>query len=441
MKKIKLVGLLLGIISVFSFSLNVFAGSESSVNEVAREDKKGFSGKLKCSFKDSEEMKKKVKGDTEKLMVVYSKIKEAVDYTINEIKKDKRWDFKVIENRKEDILGYILSSLANDSVFNDNEGFIYLSFGESFYRFFKKVLSNLDKVEITEEVFEKNKKGIINMMEKEVKRYKEYVKIQKTDEGKKSYEEGLKFWEDYIKKVLKVKYKTFKLVEKNYIRPKDLEGKEMKIKLDRDSEKKEVFGKLRCSFRDVEEMEKLKDNTEKLMVIYSKIKQAMGYTLKKEPNKISKKDYDLILYYILHQFCLVDNKDDKHITYGLHHNNNGCLFLNLSEDGYKFFKKVLSNLDKVKITEYMFKQNKKEVVRVINKKIEKGRDYMKKVKGEKRKKECEKEMEQLKENIKKVENVKYETFKMVEKNYIYPKDLEEKTNIKKEKYKGGVDYD
>ena len=136
MKKIKLVGLLLGIISVFSFSLNVFAGSESSVNEVAREDKKGFSGKLKCSFKDSEEMKKKVKGDTEKLMVVYSKIQEAVDYTINEIKKDKRWDFKVIENRKEDILVYILSSLANDSVFNDNEGFIYLSFGESFYRFF-----------------------------------------------------------------------------------------------------------------------------------------------------------------------------------------------------------------------------------------------------------------------------------------------------------------
>ncbi len=208
-------------------------------------------------------------------------------------------------------------------------------------------------------------------------------------------------------------------------------------------EKREVFGKLRCSFKESEEMKKkLKDNTEKLIVIYSKIKEAIKYVLKKEPNKISKKDYDLILYYISHQFCLAGiKKSDKNISYDLYHDNNGCLFFNLSEDGYKFFKKVLINLNKVKITQEMFKRNKNEIVRVINKEIEKGRDYIEKVKTEKNKEECENGIKQLEENIKKVENVKYETFKMVEKNYICPKDLEEKTNIKEEKYKGGVNYD
>ena len=268
------------------------------------------------------------------------------------------------------------------------------------------------------------------MMEKEVKRHKEYVKIQKTDEGKKSYEEGLKFWKDYIKKVLKVKYKTFKLVEKNYVRPKDLEGKEKRIKLDRDSEKKEIFGKLKCCFKNSEEMKKkLKDNTEKLMVIYSKIKEAISYTIKEEPNKISKKDYDLILFNISHGFCLPDDKDDEHITYGLHHNNSGYLFFDLSEGGCKFFKKVLSNLDKVKITEEVFEKNKKQIVRIINKGIEESRVYIKKVKIEGVKRQCKKVIEELKKNIKKVKGVDYKTFKLVEKNYVRPKDLEGKTKI------------
>ncbi len=430
MKKIKLVGLLLGIIGVFSFSLNAFAGSENSLNEIVKEDRIGFSGKLKCSFKNSGEMKRKVKDNTEKLMVIYSKIKEAMDYTINEIKKDKRWDFKVIENRKEDILDNILSNLSDDFVFHNNEGYIFLTFGKSFYIFFKKVLNNLDKVKITKTVFKENKNGIVDMMKENVKRQEEYVKIQKTAEWKKSYEKSLKFWKDYIKKVEKVDYETFKLVEKNYIRPKDLEERRKIIKLDDKKESKEVFGKLKCSFKDSEEMKKkLKDNTEKLMVIYSKIKEALSYIMNKEPNKISKKDYDLILFYISHQFCLPDNRDDEHITYGLHHNNSGYLFFNLSEDGYKFFKKVLSNLDKVKITEEVFEKNKKEIVRIINKEIKKGEVYMKKT-NEGIKRECKKAIEELKENIKKVKGVDYKTFKLVEKNYIRPKDLEERAEIK-----------
>ena len=195
-------------------------------------------------------------------------------------------------------------------------------------------------------------------------------------------------------------------------------------------DKKEIFGKLKCSFKNSEEMKKkLKDNTEKLMVIYSKIREALSYTMNKEPNKISKKDYDLILFYISHQFCLPDNKDDEHITYGLHHNNSGYLFFNLSEDGDKFFKKVLSNLDKVEITEEVFEKNKKEIVRIINKEIKKGEVYMEKTE-EGIKKECEKAIEELKENIKKVEGVDYKTFKLVEKNYIRPKDLEERAEIK-----------